>query len=272
MDFDIVIPLGPNEIKNIQMQIQHVKKNVYGFRRVFVISYDANIVLEDCTVISESIFPFKMEEIATYFAQHKGKNNRNGWYLQQLLKLYAGQVIPDILPHYLVIDADVFFLKPTSFFNKIKEISSAGTKETVKYFFTVGREYWKPYFEHMKRLHPTFRKMNAQCSGISHHMMFSTKYVVEMMDLVEKHHKNKKPFFQIFIESVKEHLNHLPTHSESGASEYEIYFNYMLQYHSDLVSIRQLKWQYVRYEYDIANESNVYNLDYISIASWFKSM
>jgi len=270
MDFDIVIPLGPNEFKNIQSQIQYVKKNVCGFRNIYIISYDPNIVLDDCIVISESIFPFKMEEIAAYFAQYKCKNNRNGWYLQQLLKLYAGQVIPDILPDYLVIDADVFFLKPLSFFNRIKEISSAGTKEYVKYFFTVGQEYWKPYFEHMKRLHPTFRKMNAQYSGISHHMMFSTQYVVEMMQMVEKYHGNKKPFFKIFIESIKEHLNHLPTHSESGASEYEIYFNYMINYHSDLVSIRQLKWKNVKFDYDVNNEQNIYNLDYVSVSSWFK--
>ena len=269
MDFDVVIPLGPNEIKNIQSQIQHVKKHVCGFRNIYVISYDPNIVLEDCIVVSESIFPFKMENIAAYFAQYKGKNNRNGWYLQQLLKLYAGQVIPDILPHYLIIDADVFYLKPISFFNRVKEISSEGTKDTVQYFFTIGQEYHMPYFEHMKRLHPTFRKMNMQCSGISHHMMFSTQYVVEMMKMVEKHHGNK-PFFQLFIELVKEHLNHSPDRSESGASEYEMYFNYMLQYHSDLVSIRQLKWQNVRFDYDIVNEPNVHNLDYISVASWFK--
>jgi len=118
----------------------------------------------------------------------------------------------------------------------------------------------------MKRLHPSLRKMNAQCSGISHHMMFSTQYVVEMMQMVEKHHRNKKPFFQLFIESVKEHLNDVTTHSKSGASEYEMYFNYMLQYHSDLVSIRQLNWKNVKHNYDVVNEPNVYNYDFVSIA------
>jgi hypothetical protein len=112
MDFDIVIPLGPNDVKNIRKQIQHVVKNVQGYRRIFVVSYDPAIVLDGCTVIDETIFPFKMADIAEYFGKYNGKSNRNGWYFQQLMKLYAGEVIEDILPNYLVIDADVFFLKP----------------------------------------------------------------------------------------------------------------------------------------------------------------
>ena len=42
-------------------------------------------------------------------------NNRNGWYLQQLIKLYSGYFIPYILDHYLVIDSDVYFLKEIEF-------------------------------------------------------------------------------------------------------------------------------------------------------------
>jgi hypothetical protein len=244
MDFDIVIPLGPNEVKNICTQIENVKKNVQGFRRIFVVSYDASIVLDGCTVIDETIFPFKMTYIADYFAKHYGKSNRNGWYFQQLLKLYAGQVVPDILPHYLVIDADVFFLKPISFFNDINDTSGTNNK-MLQYCFTVGTEHHLPYFEHMQRLHPSFKRM-SEYSGISHHMLFSTKYVIEMICMIEKYHaKSEMPFWQIFIDCVKEHLKYWPEQCESGASEYELYFNYMLQYHSDLVCSRILKWENV---------------------------
>jgi hypothetical protein len=60
-----------------------------------------------------------MKDIASFFYQHNKKQNRNGWYLQQLLKLYASFVIKDLLNDYLVIDADVYFLKPINSLLKI---------------------------------------------------------------------------------------------------------------------------------------------------------
>lgn len=264
MDFDVVIPLGPNEVENIQKQIEHVCKFVQGFRRIFVVSYDPDIVLDGCTVINENIFPFKMKYIADYFAKHDGKCNRNGWYFQQLLKLYAGQVIPDILPNYLVIDADVFFLKPVTFFNRVKIIDSSGVREVFETFFTFSGEYHVPYFEHMHRLHPSLKKHELIAySGISHHMMFSTFYVKEMMKMIEDFHGGV--FWKIFIESVKEHLKYGAECLESGASEYELYFNYMIQYHYDEIFIRGLNWKNVSSKNGSPFELD---LDYVSIC-WY---
>jgi len=257
--FDIVIPLGPNEVSRIQSQIEHVRKFVQGFRRIFIVSYDPSLVIEGCTVIREDSFPFTIQDIAKYFAQHGGKSNRNTWYFQQLLKLYAWVVIPDIMPHYLVIDADVFFLKPLSFFT-----------EDGRPIFAIDKQYHPPYFQHMRRLQPTFKKMN-EWSGIVHHMMFSVSYVKEIMQMVEDFHnkdavENCVPFWQIFIECVKEHLNYSPDAMESGASEYELYFHYMLQYHSDVLCIRKLFWDNIRHNSDLTKCEE--NLDYVSVC-WY---
>ena len=86
MSFDIVIPLGPNEISRIQEQIQYTKQHVIGYRNIYIVTCNTSIQLADCIIVDENIFPFK-EFIANYFAQHNGKNNRNGWYFQQLIKL-----------------------------------------------------------------------------------------------------------------------------------------------------------------------------------------
>jgi hypothetical protein len=84
----------------------------------------------------------------------------------------------------------------------------------------------------MKKLHPTFEKVYPHKSGVTHHMMFQTKYVRELMDLVENFH-GKNKFYEIFLECID--------HSDiSGASEYEIYFNYMLKYHPDEIKWREL--------------------------------
>lgn len=253
MSFDIVIPLGPNERKNINKQIEYVKKNVVGYRNIYIITNNFdNLIIPGCKVIDESIFPFKMNDIACYFYRYKGKNNRNGWYLQQLLKLYVSLVIDELLENYLVIDADVFFLKPIEFlFDN-------------KYIFTISNENHKPYFTHMERLHPSFKKQ-SEFSGISHHMIFNRTIIKEIINLVED--KYKRPFWVMFIELVDEHTKYDISQHESGASEYELYFNYMLLNHKDKIIIRKLNWANKQSNYEIEKNNGE---DYISICAWMK--
>ena len=114
--FDIVIPLGPNDIEIINLQLEHTKKNVIGYRNIYLISYDKTIKIKDCVTISEELFPFSIKTVAKYH----GRRERNGWYLQQLLKFYAGTVIPGILDKYLIIDSDTLFFKPIKFIENDK--------------------------------------------------------------------------------------------------------------------------------------------------------
>jgi hypothetical protein len=38
--FDIVIPLGPNELSRIHQQIKQVKENVIGYRNIYIVFYE----------------------------------------------------------------------------------------------------------------------------------------------------------------------------------------------------------------------------------------
>jgi hypothetical protein len=178
-----------------------------------------------CQTIDESIFPFSLEAVGEYISVPE----RRGWYLQQLLKLYAGQVIPGILPRYLVIDSDTCFLKPTRF------VSEDGKRA----YFATGVEHHRPYFEHMARLDPAFRRVHAALSGICHHMLFETQYVQTLFERVERcgERDGRTPFWVLFLQCVDPEW-----HKHSGASEYELYFNYMLDMHPDAIEIRQLRW------------------------------
>jgi FkbM family methyltransferase len=213
--FDIVIPLGPNDVEVITKQLDHTKKNVIGYRKIFVISSIPGLQLEGCVVVPEELFPFNLSTVA----QFHGSRERNGWYLQQLLKLYAGMYIDGILNKYLVIDADTFFLQPTSFLTITGEP-----------MYSFSTEYHIPYFIHMKKLHPAFDKVIQQ-SGICHHMFFETVYIKELISQVENIYQ--KSFIDVFLSSVTEV-------DGSGASEYEIYFNYMIKNHKDHIVLRQL--------------------------------
>ena len=231
--FDIVIAVGPNDVDYVKNQIKCTKKNIIGYRNIYLIPYDPTFAVEGCITVKESDFPFSKQTVE----QYHGKLERNGWYLQQLLKLYAGIVIPGILDRYLVIDSDTYFIKPTSFIT-----------DDNKCLYSHGHNIHGPYFDHMSKLHTSLKRgsWGVDWSGICHHMMFETKYVRELFDLVEsdkspgiyrKVHPNGTPmrFYEIFLESVNKEDFTL-----SGASEYELYFNYMLIYHPDSIKLRHL--------------------------------
>ena len=216
--FDIVIPIGPNDSEIISLQLEYTRKNIIGYRNIYLICSDDTLKIDGCITISENIFPFSLNTVS----EHLGKSKRNGWYLQQLLKLYAGLIIPGILDKYLVIDADTFFLKPTIFYENNKSI------------YNFSEENHLPYFEHIKKLNPNLRKMHSNKSGISHHMMFETRSIKEMFNMIEQEHNDI--FYTIFLKNVTEK-------DGSGASEYELYFNYMLLKHPREITIRKLKFK-----------------------------
>lgn len=238
MSFDIVIPIGPSDSSVISAQLSFTKRNVLGYRNIYLVSHDKNLFIDGCITIDEGIFDMKR-----HIVDRLGETRRTGWYLQQLIKLYAGTIIPGILPRYLALDADTFFLKPTTFV------------DSHRCLYAFGDEHHLPYFSHMKRLYPSFERQIANTSGICHHMMFETRFLVEMFQMVERH--NSCPFYEAFIKHVE------PEHSlGSGASEYETYFNYIVKYHRDEIVIRQLKWK---------NSSNIpqgSDYDYVSV-HWY---
>jgi hypothetical protein len=235
MSFDIVIPVGPNDASIIKQQIAYTQKNIIDYRNIYLICYDPSIIIDGSITINENIFPFNIDTVT----EHHGKLKRNEWYLQQLLKLYVGKIIPNILDKYLVIDSDTFSLKPTTFV------------ENNKCLYNYGAGYHTSYFDHMKKLHPDLVKMNENMSGICHHMIFETKILDELMSKIEKFHNNT--FFNIFLKLVTpKDIN------VGGASEYELYFNYMLKFNFDKIKIRKLNWKNT----NTLDTNN--NLDYIS--------
>ena len=215
--FDIVIPIGPNDIDVVENQVNFTKQNIIGYNNIYLVYKDTTLQVEGCTTIPESIFPFSL----TTVSQFHGERKRNNWYFQQLLKLYSF-LIPNILDTFLILDSDTFFLQPTTFVSGNKCLYNTGT------------EYHIPYFKHMEKVHPEFKKVH-QHSGICHHMMFEKRYILEMFSMVESKHNDL--FYNVFLQCVSE-----SEYDTSGASEYEMYFNYMVSKHPDKIIIRNLKF------------------------------
>jgi hypothetical protein len=88
---------------------------------------------------------------------------------------------------------------------------------------------------------------------------------IDMDDKSSSDFKVSKPFWQVFILSVDEH-------DESGASEYELYFNYMYAYHINDIIVRKLTWTTEgRKTINIySHDLNKLQRDFISLCHYYK--
>ena len=84
-------------------------------------------------------------------------------------------------------------------------------------------------------------------------MIFEKKYINELISKIEKNHNEL--FYNIFLKTVTDK-------NGSGASEYEIYFNYMLKYNPDKIQIRKLRWE------NMKKPKTNSNYDYVS-CHWY---
>lgn len=227
---DVVIPCTEKDLRTLPLCIRGIRENGKNIRRIIVIS--SQPLTDEAEWFDESNYPFSCQNIAEELTYHSSaytkelfqKESRVGWYFQQLLKLYASSTIPNISSNVLILDSDTIFLKPVTFLND----QNAG-------LYNPGEEYHIPYFEHAARMIPGFYKFFPEYSGISHHMIFQRSVIQALLEEVECNHKI--PFWQIFCRLVDP--KDLPY---SGASEYEIYFNYIFT-RSTQFSIRKLRWK-----------------------------
>lgn len=228
---DVVIVCHPKDKETLDYCIEGIKANGQQVRRVIIVSSER--LTDQAEWFDESQYPFNLNDVVMTIA--KGNRERgeeffryhgrpSGWYFQQLLKLYATFVIPDISSNVLVIDADTIFMNPVKFLNK----NHGGLFG----FNTI--EPKQRYLEHAKRVLPAYKRIHSEVYSVCHHMLFQRAILEDLFQTVEEYHS--VPFWVAFCSCVD--LNE----KKGAASEYEIYFNYAFT-HTDQVNLRKLKWK-----------------------------
>lgn len=250
---DVIIPCHEKDAGSLNRAIAHVKQNVQGLRRVIVIS--ARQFTDQAEWGDEKLYPFTKESIIHQIfqndenAQHYLRNNnaRAGWIYQQFLKLFAAYYIPGISRNILVVDADVVFLKPTSFLQE----DGAG-------LCGVGSEHCQYYFDHAARLLPGLKRLYPEYSGIVHHMLLQKEVLDDFFNLIQHHH-HLEPWIAI-ARAIPVTDN---TISFAPISEYELYFNFVLA-RTDQVKIRPLHWNNIS-EWWFQNRHLLQDYDYVAL-------
>jgi hypothetical protein len=126
------------------------------------------------------------------------RRDRSGWLFQQLLKYGVAQFIST--EHYLVIDADTILIKPQRF-----DVNG-------RPLLLHSDEFNEPYFRVLERLLGIHPKILLSC--VSHHMLFTKKYLSDMLTFIEDRHLED---WETAI------LNCVDYSNNSGFSEYETY-------------------------------------------------
>lgn len=255
---DVVIPSTEKDLYTLDLCIEGIRNNCIGVRRIIVIS-DKKLT-NKAEWFDEKKFPFNQKSVAFYLVgcdeqksieYFNAKNPRVGWYLQQLLKLYAPYVIPGISRNVLHLDADTIFLNPVSFLNQ----KNGG-------LYNIGTEYNPPYFSHMDRLIPGLKKVFPKVSGICHHMLLQKEALDDLFNTIESLH-NMELWKAFCLQVNKSDLY------QSGASSDELYFNFVFT-KTDQVEIRKLKWDNL----PSIKKLNFYKAQgyhYISNHSWMRT-
>jgi hypothetical protein len=207
--FDIVIPCHPKDYEMLELCINGIRTNVSDFRNIYIVS-PHEIKLDGVIHVSESRYPFSRQGV---FERLNVPNKADivHWYLQQLLKMHIWDVVPDILDTVLVVDSELVFLKPHTFFEDKKPIFSFGEQPSDRKFI-----------KHMNKLHEKFVE-TKEYTGVVDYEIWDKYVWVDIRSLVEKKH-NKK-FWEAYIDCAAD------PESSQNAAEYELYYQFYSKPH-----------------------------------------
>lgn len=254
---DVVIACHPKDMRTLDLAIHGIKTYGQNVRHVYVVSQHP--LTTRATWIPEEKYPFTKQMVAeaifngdTLRAKEfvEAPGSRIGWIYQQLLKLYAPLVIPNISSNVLILDADTIFLRPTSFMTDAAE----------PLFNQTNKLLYAPYFSHAKRLIPWLTRVFPQTSGIAHHMLFQREIIKDFMFIIEDLHH--KPAWMAICACIDK--NDVPY---SCMSEYELYFNFVL-HKSNIAHLRTLKNQNISFSQYIKAPHLFQKYDYVSCHAW----
>ena len=256
---DFIVPL--KQVGLITRSVLEAIREFYQPRRIIVVTRKAEgAILRKlspfwrCGVI-ETIdeetffvpnFNLTFEDIVSeYDANRPGDQREPGWWIQQLIKLGAGTQIPNVSPTYVVWDGtcvtgreqELSFLTRNDFF-----LSPGDLVPTRRWRLCSKDEHGNPRY-HIAILQGESRSefnttQYANCmraligytplepteggTYVAHHMVFETRYVREMLDLMAEKTASLEPWPIMIMASSRKFYRF---------SEYKTYATFMLKHH-----------------------------------------
>lgn len=242
---DVVIPAHEKDREVLQHCVRAALRHLVPVRHVHVVSRVRLARTRDERVrwVPEPTLPTfpSADEIRGEFA---GPPQRAGWIYQQLLKLAAPEFIPGLAERFLVLDADVVFLRRVSW-----------DDATGRFPYSRASEHHPPYEAAYRRL--VGEEPPTGQSLVAHHMLFERAFVAELLDAIENF--TARPWRSAILEAC--------TGEEASMfSEWNLYGWWVLRHRPEASVHRQLHWRDVRTVPGLAGRA-VIGLDYDFVAA-----
>lgn len=244
MLFDIVISSCKKDEFVLQKAIESIKTYIIGYRRIIVVSNEKLVDMDGVEWFDEKKYPFSIKDVYDnmYNMVPEKKRRRKVSYINQLIKLYAHMVIPDLSENILIYDSDIIFIKQTTFFEDGLPL----------YGNRIVRLYggYNKYLNHHLKLHPSFdfynklkinqelKKHNKFCSGICHHIIYNKKIIEEIISLIENEYN--VTFWKYYLNLVDTRDSN--PNLECEPANCELYYNYVNLFHPEKIKIRNITW------------------------------
>lgn len=173
---DIVVPAHPKDFGVLRHALSGVLRHVPGVERVFVVGperppfRDARVRwLDEGRLAGAPTLADVRAALARLHGVHAA-TSRGPWLYQQLLKLASGSAIDGLSERYLVMDADVIFLRDTDL------VATVGNR---RFPYSLATERHAPYLDACRRL---LGATAGPQSFVAHHMVFDREFVRVMLD------------------------------------------------------------------------------------------
>jgi hypothetical protein len=234
MKFDIVISSIEKDQFILQKTIISIQKYVENYRRIIVVSNNKLTDIDGVEWFDEKQYPFTKKDVFNNLYNFGPKRNKKCSYINQLLKLYAHKIIPNLTDNILICDSDIVFIKKTKFIEDNKPLY--GNK-------IVDDNQSLCYYKHFLLLHEDFNFLNSIeqqnllkqkkiLTGICHHIMYNKYIIEELINLIEKKHNTT--FWKYYLNISKEDI--------FEPANCELYYNYVYKFHFDKIKIRPISW------------------------------
>lgn len=218
----VLVTCAAKDQELLPLVLQRLSQYGRGLGRILVVSPRPPAPIRGVTVdwLHDDQLPLKK----AWLIRHLGADAALGWWWQQLVKLLALNWWPHLGEKLLVWDSESVLLKPLRFQDARGRV-----------LLHPASELHAAYTNHMQLLLPGLRRCNSVLSGITHWMVFDRLILNDLIRRVENHWRMS--FWQAYLAAVDPEWR-----VQGGASEYDLYFNFALQFHSGRVRLRSLPW------------------------------
>jgi hypothetical protein len=210
---DVIMPAIEKDLPVLPFAVQSIRQNLrHPIGKIMIVAPDSPTMRAACAEIKctfireDEVLPIKRQDI-DYTVNGL---DRSGWVLQQFIKL-SGDALSD-REHFYVLDADTVLSAPQVFQVEGRTV------------FLHSDEHHSAYFAVYKRLFGA--DASTALSFVAHQMLYSVQMLGEMRHELRQRHQCA------WHEAL---LNAIDRSDVSGISEYELYGQWMLQRHPDMM-------------------------------------